>query len=272
MGNLAPGNSFDPSQFRLQPDGTFRISIRATAALAGIDFSSLARSLRSASATGVDEIALPCARSLLAEGFDPVAVSTWGEMGGIPEDGLVCVLKHYGFNAASPSRQAADALLAFAAVGINAYLKEQLGLFQSQPAPATPAPRLSERETLVLVNEAIDTFERLGGVDERDQLLFKDITRNVLLKADQGLLPGAPRDEELTLSDAWLEVYKVPLPRENYRAAGVLVADAYRRDFKAEPPTRTQFVDGAPRQVKSYRRNWLLDTLKKFQARLDPST
>ena len=50
---------WDPSQFKLQPDGTFRISIRGMAAMAGIDFSSLARSLRSA----VAENALPCARS-----------------------------------------------------------------------------------------------------------------------------------------------------------------------------------------------------------------
>jgi hypothetical protein len=67
-GGNAP--SFDPSQFKLQPDGTFRISIIGMARMAGIDDSSFGRSLRSASA----ENPLPCAKYLLAEGFCPSAV------------------------------------------------------------------------------------------------------------------------------------------------------------------------------------------------------
>ena len=74
-------DGFDASQFKLQADGTFRISIRGMAAMAGIDQSGLARSLKSAE----DENALPCARSLLLQGFCPEDVSTWGETGGIPE-------------------------------------------------------------------------------------------------------------------------------------------------------------------------------------------
>ena len=41
-----------------------------------------------------------------------------------------------------------------------------------------------------------------------------------------------------------------------------------REEFAKEPPLRQQFVDGAPRQVKSYRRSWLIDTLKRFRAQL----
>jgi hypothetical protein len=48
----------------------------------------------------------------------------------------------------------------------------------------------------------------------------------------------------------------------------MLVAEAYREDFGKEPPLRQQFVDGAPRQVKSYHRSWLIDTLKRFRAQL----
>jgi hypothetical protein len=58
------------------------------------------------------------------------------------------------------------------------------------------------------------------------------------------------------------------LPRTKDRAAGTLVASAYREDFGQEPPLRQQYVDGAPRQVKSYRRSWLIDTLKRFRAQL----
>jgi hypothetical protein len=63
-------------------------------------------------------------------------------------------------------------------------------------------------------------------------------------------------------------VFKEVLPRTKYRSAGTLVASAYREDFGKEPPCRQQFVDGAPRKVKSYRRSWLLDTLKRFRAQL----
>ena len=74
MSNLTP-ISFDPSQFKIQPDGTFRISIRGMAAMAGVDDGGLARSLKLAA----DENPLPCARSLLAQGFSPADVSSFSD-------------------------------------------------------------------------------------------------------------------------------------------------------------------------------------------------
>jgi hypothetical protein len=140
---------------------------------------------------------------------------------------------------------------------------------QAQPAPVeTTPPRLREAEVIALVERSIGLFERLGGLDQRDELLFKDIVRSNVLTASSGLLLGAPTDEELTLGDAWLEVYQQVLPRSQFCAAGKLVARAYREEFKEEPPRRQQFVDGAPRQVKSYRRSWLIDTLKRCGAQL----
>jgi hypothetical protein len=140
---------------------------------------------------------------------------------------------------------------------------------QGQPTPVeTTAPRLREAEVISLVERSISLFERLGGLDQRDELLFKDIVRSNLLTASSGLLPGAPTDQELTLGDAWLEVFQQALPRNQFCAAGKLVARAYREEFGEEPPCRQQFVDGAPRQVKSYRRSWLIDTLKRFRAQL----
>ena len=121
---------------------------------------------------------------------------------------------------------------------------------QAQPAPVeTPSPRLLEVEVIALVERSIVLFERLGGLDQRDQLLFKDIVRSNVLTASSGLLLGAPSDEELTLGDAWLEVFQQVLPRSQFCAAGKLVARAYREEFKEEPPRRQQFVDGAPRHV-----------------------
>jgi hypothetical protein len=98
--------------------------------------------------------------------------------------------------------------------------------------------------------------------------MFKDIVRSNELTVSFELLPGAPTDQELTLGDAWLEVFQEALPRAKFRSAGMLVAEAYREDFGQEPPLRQQYVDGAPRQVKSYRRSWLIETLKRFRAQL----
>ena len=57
----------------------------------------------------------------------------------------------------------------------------------SQQAPADSAPvtspRLKAAELLALVERSIGLFERLGGLDQRDELLVKDILRRNLLTA-----------------------------------------------------------------------------------------
>ena len=154
------------------------------------------------------------------------------------------------------------------AVWMDGWFLESLQHARPAPVETIAVPRLREAEIITLVERSIGLFEQLGGLDERDQLLFKDIVRSNVLTVSSGLLPGTPTDDELTLSDAWLEVFQQVLPRTKYRSAGMLVAEAYREDFGQEPPLRQQFVDGAPRQVKSDRRSWLIDTLKRFRAQL----
>ena len=154
------------------------------------------------------------------------------------------------------------------AVWMDGWFLDSVQQLQPAPVEATAAPRLRQAEVIALVEHSIGLFDRLGGLDERDQLLFKDIVRSNVLTVSSGLLPGTPADDELTLSDAWLEVFQQALPRDQFCAAGKLVARAYRKEFGEEPPLRQQFVDGAPRQVKSYRRSWLIDTLKRFRAQL----
>ena len=154
------------------------------------------------------------------------------------------------------------------AVWMDGWFLESLQQTQPAPVETTAVPRLREAEVITLVERSIVVFERLGGLDERDQLLFKDIVRSNMLTASAGSLPAAPTDEELTLGDAWLEVFQQVLPRSQFCAAGKLVARAYREEFGEEPPRRQQFVDGAPRQVKSYRRSWLIETLRRFRAQL----
>jgi hypothetical protein len=134
---------------------------------------------------------------------------------------------------------------------------------QASEAPVeTVSPRLREVEMITLIESSLNLFDRLGGMDQRDEILFKDVVRNNLLAATSGSLPQI--DPELALSDAWLEVFQQPLNPANFNKIGKLVARNYRKEFNEDPPLREQFVNGRPCQVKSYRRSWLLRTLEQL--------
>jgi hypothetical protein len=173
---LGDSPEFDRSQFKIQPDGSFRITIRAMASMAGISDGGLVTSLKSAA----HENALPCVRSLLAQGFDPAHVSTWDETGGIPEDAAPFILEYYGINAATPSSTARKVLLALTRVGINAYLKEKLGLPQQQ------AGQVVRGDLIALAWRTVDLLERMGGVDERAQHQLRDMALNYVARQAVG--------------------------------------------------------------------------------------
>lgn len=145
-------------------------------------------------------------------------------------------------------------------VFVNTWFREE---YERRLEPPKTVPTLSPQETLDLIERSMGLLERLGVMDERDHLQFGDMVRNVTARGAGGLLlPASPEDEEMTLSDAWLEVTGSPLPRSDYQKTGRLVAALYREEFEQKPPTRTQFVDGAPRQVKSYKRGWLVEAVR----------
>lgn len=248
MSNLIQQPSWDPSQFKLQADGTFRISIRGMAAMAGIAVSGLSASLSSA----VHENPLPCARSLLQQGFDPVHVSTWGETGGIPENAAPFILEHYGITASSPSAQARAVLLAFSRVGINAYLKEQLGVSQvRETQPALP-------DVLTTVERSLILLERLGGIDDRSQLLLKDIILNHAARTagTERLLPAT---KMLSLQEALQELGSAS-PTEATKLAnqhGKVVKQVYCEENGRPPKTHKQLVHGRSCNVCDYEFEWL---------------
>jgi hypothetical protein len=243
-------SGFDPSQFKLQLDGTFKISIRAMAAMAGIDFSGLARSLRSV----VDDNPLPLARSLLAQGFNPVDVSTWGATGGIPEQAAPYILEHYGIQADRPSAQARGVLLALSRVGINAYLKERLGV-----GGAAPAPQLTpEQQSL----EWLMGFSQRWGIqlDDRDQLQIRNHAMSLALPA----AGGQSVYNDIPISRAVFEQFRVQLPTKQLAKIGRAVARRFRTEFKTDPPQHDQYVEGANREVAHYDRKWLVEALRQI--------
>jgi len=247
----APSNpdGFDPSQFKIQADGSFRISIRGMAAMAGIDDNGLGRSLKSAA----DENPLPCARSLLAQGFCSADVASWSATGGIPENAAPFILEHYGIASASPSTQARAVLLAFSRVGINAYLKERLGQLQ-QPEPQKALPV----DVLALTNRTIDVLERLGGIDERAQMLLRDVAINYVLKQSGGTMPELESVKYSTISE-----YVVTLGCPAHKATAVAqhvgkaVKRLYREENGRDPKAQPQLVNGRTCKVALYESDWL---------------
>jgi hypothetical protein len=125
-------------------------------------------------------------------------------------------------------------------------------------------PPISGTSVLNLLKESVDFIRDLGCFDDRDKILFSDLARNNAMRVNSDfLLP--PGDEEITISDAYMDLFQKRLERNKASTVGKFVANNYRQQFDKEPPTRIQYVDGAPRKVKSYKKSWLLETLKLFK-------
>ena len=253
----ATGGAFDASQFKLQADGTFRISIRGMASMAGVDFGGLARSLKSS----VDENALPCARSLVSQGFNPVDVANWGETGGIPEDAAPFILEYYGINATSHSAQARAVLLAFSRVGINAYLKERLGVSQVRDTRSPSLPG----DVLTTVDRSIGLLERLGGIDDRAQMLLRDVVLNATLSIAGGSAPQLGPAKELTVSEFLIEL---GCPAHKATKLATQIGKEVKRIYKShngrDPKTQPQLVNGRRCYVSIYEREWLTQNQADF--------
>jgi hypothetical protein len=153
-------------------------------------------------------------------------------------------------------------------VFVNQWFREEYEARLTRPAGGIPqlAPVEVAERILSVIRSVATFFDEMGGMDDRDRILLKDIARNQVLKLTGGSLPELPADDEMTISDAWLEVAGKAIPRDKAPAVGKLVAQLYREEFNQDPPKRLQYTDGAPRQVNSYRRNWLIEAIRKFHA------
>lgn len=133
----------------------------------------------------------------------------------------------------------------------------------TQPKAPASQPVISGTDVLNLLKESVGFLKELDSFDDRDRILFADLARNNAMRVNSDfLLP--PGDEEITISDAYLELFQKRLPRKESSHVGKLVASKYREEFKQEPPMRIQYVDGAPRKVKSYQKNWLMSALQSL--------
>ena len=153
------------------------------------------------------------------------------------------------------------------AVWMDGWFLEELERSAKAEAAGARAAVLAPAEMLGLMERSLALMERAGGLDERDQMLFRDMARTNLLMASGGGTAALPSyaEQEMALSDAWIEAFGTPLPRGKDTEVGKAVARIYREEHGQDPPKRTQYVDGAPRKVNSYRREWLLKAVLKVR-------
>jgi hypothetical protein len=165
-------------EIEVDANGRGKASIRATARLADIDATGLARSLK----TAVDNSPSKLAQKLINKGFEGVDILDWSQSG-IPDVAVAAILHYYGYEAGKRcSEQARFACEAFESVGVRAWMQDITGwtkptipnetaMTQIQLLAAV-AKHLAEQEQCLLVQQQQQTevLARLKAVEiEQDR-------------------------------------------------------------------------------------------------------
>ena len=116
-----------------------------------------------------------------------------------------------------------------------------------------PAP-----DVLETVDRAMGLLERLGGVDERAQMLLRDVVLNHTMKAAGGSAPMLEAAKELTLSEKLIEM-GCPTHKATPLATriGREVKKVYRNQNGRDPKSQDQLVNGRRCAVAVYEIDWL---------------
>lgn len=119
-------------------------------------------------------------------------------------------------------------------------------------APTLP-PLKERRERLEIIQLGVDIISQLGGIDERTQLAFKDLAKNIVLE-EQLQKPALPSSKrfEWPVSDRVAYLGYKAATKPQLQRIGKVAASLYRARYNADPPRREQFVDGTTRKVNCY--------------------
>ena len=96
----------------------------------------------------------------------------------------------------------------------------------------------------------------LGGLDERDSILLKDLAKNTVTENKYGLLENKVENQEWSVSRRLTEQFGVRFTDKVKRRSisfGKLLAKKYREINDGDSPVkRSQFVQGTTRSVNCY--------------------
>jgi len=108
------------------------------------------------------------------------------------------------------------------------------------------------------VDRSIQLLERLGGIDDRAQMLLRDVVLNTAMKAAGGTAPELEPAKELTTSEYLIEL-KCPSHKATPIAhkIGKEVKRMYRSQNGRDPKSQDQLVNGKRCGVALYEKEWL---------------
>jgi hypothetical protein len=141
------------------------------------------------------------------------------------------------------------------------------GWFLEQVSQVRDTQPVLAPTVLDTVDRSINLLERLGGVDERAQMLLRDVVLNTAMKSAGGTAPALEPAKELTLSENLIEL-GCPSHKATPLAAkiGKEIKGLYRRKNGREPKSQDQLVNGRRCSVALYERDFLDWLESDFQA------
>lgn len=108
------------------------------------------------------------------------------------------------------------------------------------------------------VSTAVDLLERLGGVDERAQMIFRDVVINDVCNSAGGAVPQLEATKYKTVSDFLIDLDCPPHKATALATKmGRAVKALYRKENGREPLTQPQLVGGKTVKVALYEIDWL---------------
>lgn len=146
------------------------------------------------------------------------------------------------------------------AVWMDGWFLEQVS--QAQDTQPVLAPTV-----LDTVERSIHLLERLGGVDERAQMLLRDVVLNTAMKSAGGSVAALKPAEQLTLSEKLIEL-NCPSHKATQLATkiGRQIKAIYKNENKRDPKTQDQLVGGKRCAVMCYEQDFLREHEKELQA------
>ena len=140
------------------------------------------------------------------------------------------------------------------------------GWFLEQVSQVRDTQPVLAPTVLDTVDRSIQLLERLGGVDERAQMLLRDVVLNTAMKSAGGTVPALEPAKELTLSEKLIEL-GCPSHKATPLAAkiGKEIKGLYRRKNGREPKSQDQLVNGRRCSVALYERDFLTWLESDFQ-------
>ena len=136
------------------------------------------------------------------------------------------------------------------AVWMDGWLLEKTSPQQSSP-PVLP-------DVLSTVEQSINLLERLGGVDDRAQLILRDVVLNTAMKSAGGAVAELQPAGFMTLSEKLVDM-GVPSHKATdlAKSIGRVVKAYYRECTGQNPKTQPQYVNGRRCPVSLYETDFL---------------